>query len=235
MPQTWHFSYTAAPLQLFALQTHLVMALLCLIHPLSLVWSITCSCICRESLEWFKTHSPVWLCHGRPTVLPHLSSHLFCEAMAMCRTGKGKRGFSIPPLSLQSSVSFCQLKLFPVPKVLSQVMVTNSVSLTHIERKCTLCALPACAGHHSFLWAMCSTAMNQVLSYSAGGTPKFCVVSTAVTPRTFNATGSILDVAQREQFQAVYSMDEKTLCTVVQARSLWKASEQDESQTTEIQ
>lgn len=40
-PQTWHFSYTTAPLQLFALQTHLVMASSCSIHPPSLVWSTT--------------------------------------------------------------------------------------------------------------------------------------------------------------------------------------------------
>lgn len=64
---------------------------------------------------------------------------------------------------------------------------------------------------HSFLWAMCSTAMNQVLSYSAGCTPKFNVVPIAITPRTLYATGSILDTAQRQQFQAVCSMDEKTL------------------------
>lgn len=156
-------------------------------------------------------------------MLPHPSSHLSCEATAMCSTGKGKGDSVSPHLLLQSPGSFCLLKPFPVPKILSQVMMANNVSLTHRERKYTLLyTASVCAGHHPFLRARSSTAMNQALSYSAGCTPKFHVVPIATTPRILCATGSILDLAQREQFQAVYSMDEKniTLYIVVQAGSL---------------
>lgn len=146
----------------------------------------------------------------------------------MCRTGKEKLVFA--PLSLQSAGSFCLLKPFPVPKISSQVMKTNSVSLTHMERKYTLL----------YITSVCWTSFIPVghVLYSNEPSielfyrmhPKFCVFPIASTPRTSCATGSILDTAQREQFRVVYSMDEKTSLYALLSKQ--ETSEKPQSKTS---
>lgn len=148
------------------------------------------------------------------------------------RAGQAKeKGFSVSPhLSLQSPGRFCLLKLFSVPTILSQVMKTSTVSLTHVERKYILL----------YITSVCWTSfipVGHVLYSSEPSTelfcrmhPKFCIFPIETTPRTFYATESILDMAQREQFQAVYSMDEKTLLYALLSKQ--EASEKPRSKTS---
>lgn len=190
-----------------------------------------------QGATWIvQDHSPVWLCRGRPKVLPDLSSHLLCGAMATCRAGRGKRDSASPHLFLQSAGSFCLLKLFPVPRTSSQVMMINSVSLTHTERKYTLL----------YITSMCWTSfipVGHVLYSSEPSTEVFCRMHPKILccPH-WNHSQNIVCHWQHSGHGTKTAVSSSvfngwkniTLCTVVQARSLWKASEQDESQTTEI-
>lgn len=143
MPQTWHFSYTAVPLQPFALQTSLVKGSPCLTHPPSLVWSIACYCSCN-----IQYSSCTWIVQDP---LPSLTVPQKIQSAASPQLpsllwGHGHEQHRERKKGIQCSLTFCftahgaslLLKLFPVPKILSQVMMTNSVSLTHRERKYTL-------------------------------------------------------------------------------------------------
>lgn len=228
MPQTWHFSYSAAPLcsgnpSGDSITVFDPPSLPCLTHnPL----------VHLQGVIWIVQHPFLSLTvpwKAQIAAPPQLPSLLWSHGHVQDR--QRKKGIQYP-LTFPSESR--ELKLFPVPKILSQVMMTNSVFLTHTERKCALL----------YITSVCWTSfipVGHVLYRNEPSTELFCgkhpkILCCPLCNRSQNTVchWSILDVAQREQFQAVYSMDEKTLCTVVQARSPWKASEQNESQTTEI-
>lgn len=103
------------------------------------------------------------------------------------RAGQAEeKGYSpLPHLSLQSPGSFCLLKLFSAPKILSQVIKLITVSLTHTERKYILL----------YITSVCWTSfipVGHVLYSNEPSTelfcrmhPKFCIFLIAITPRTF--------------------------------------------------
>lgn len=139
-----------------------------------------------------------------------------------------EKGDSVSPhLLLQNPGSFCLLKLFQFLKFWAKLWWQTVFPWLTQRGNVHSYTLPVCAGHHSFLWARSSTAMNQALRYSAGGTPKLRVVPIAIISRTLCATGSNLDMAQWEQLQAVYSMDEKTLLYALLSKQ--EASEKPQS------
>lgn len=98
--------------------------------------------------------------------------------------------------SLESPVSFW----FPVPKISSQVMKGNIVFLAKGGNTNSY-ILPAYARHDPFMWAMCSTATNWVLNYSARCTRKFMFSPLQSLPEPLTPLGAFLTWDHENSFK----------------------------------
>lgn len=224
MPQTWHFSYlcsspdvcSANPsgdgITLFDLPSLISLIHNLLLHLQGATWIVQ-----------YPFPSLIVPPRAQSAASPQLPSPLWGHGHVQGR--QRKKGIQ-HPLTFSFRVQAASVCLSNFQFLKLQLKFWWQIVFPWVTQRGDVHSQTWPAGHHSFLWAMCSTAMNQIL-YSAGCTPKFNAVPIAITPRTLYATGSILDMAQRQQFQAVCSMDEKTLLYALLSKQ--EASEKPQS------
>lgn len=174
---------------------------------------------CQTNLLWV----PSCLIQATPLVWSITWYCITCTGQAR------EKGDSAPPLTLPFKAHWASA--FQFLKFLAKLWREILFSLLTKGGNTNSYTLPAYAGHNTFMWATCSTAMNWVLNYSARCTPTFMFSPLQSLPEPLKPLGASWHGTTRIVSSRVFN-GQKTHYFMHYCLSI--TSEQEESKTSEI-